>query len=476
MVKPSWTFYYNLAVKYFDYYGDLNMDSNFKTIDGINYNEEGIDLGVWVTAQIKLCQKGSIYKRRLELLKKLNVGHEVDLMDEKYLELAQNYFAHYHNLNLPRAFKTKNGYDYDEDGVDLSEWLTSQIKASKKGALNPTLKEALKAIGMSFDFNELKWNKQYELAKTYYEFHHNLEVDRAFKTKNGIDFDENGISLGRWICTQRFNYQRNLLSEDKIKKLQAIGMIFSLAQNHYEKMTKLAETYFAHYGNLKMKVAFKTKNGYDYDEHGIGLGEWVNTQKIRCRKDLLKDDEKQILAQHDLLETFIDLSEKNMLNVAKLYFAAHGNLSVPHSFKTLNGVDENDSGLELGKWVYNQKRYYAKGLLSSDEVLQLESLGIIWNTKKVDVNIISVCENYNINYELNRETLLRLSYSEFVSKLLYLQATGNAIIKPDGSLNDIFMMSSDCLKEKIGYTTAELISFMTKYIERFKKLLRTESD
>lgn len=50
------------------------------------------------------------------------------------------------------------------------------------------LKQAKKRLQTK---HEEKWNKNYKLAKAYYEYYGNLEISQSFKTINGYDYDEN---------------------------------------------------------------------------------------------------------------------------------------------------------------------------------------------------------------------------------------------------------------------------------------------
>ena len=37
--------------------------------------------------------------------------------------LAEQYYLHHHNLFIAHRFKTKNGYEYDDDGKNLGVWI-----------------------------------------------------------------------------------------------------------------------------------------------------------------------------------------------------------------------------------------------------------------------------------------------------------------------------------------------------------------
>lgn len=50
---------------------------------------------------------------------------------EDYYELAKAYYDYYGNLNIPNRFITKKGYEYDENGIKLGSWISTQSKAYK---------------------------------------------------------------------------------------------------------------------------------------------------------------------------------------------------------------------------------------------------------------------------------------------------------------------------------------------------------
>lgn len=52
-----------------------------------------------------------------------------------------------------------------------------------------------------------------------------------------------------------------------------------LRLEYWNKMYELAKVYYEKHGNLNIRRDFKTINGYEYDENGLLLGRWINTQR-----------------------------------------------------------------------------------------------------------------------------------------------------------------------------------------------------
>ena len=208
-------------------------------------------------------------------------------------KLAKKYYEHYGDLKISRSFKTINGYEIDKNGYNLGFWISNQRRVKyKNDTLSGDRIKQLEKIGMIFGIGKQDaWNIMYDLAKKYYEHYGNLKIPRSFKTVNGYETDEKGYKLGVWITTQKTNYNKSILSEDRIKKLEKIGMIFENAyENAWNKMYELAKKYYEHYDNLKIPKMFKTINGYEIDEEGYNLGAWINTQRFSYKKGTLFED------------------------------------------------------------------------------------------------------------------------------------------------------------------------------------------
>ena len=395
-----WLYNYDLAKKYYEHHGNLDIHYNFKTINGYDYDENGIALGIWIGRQRqKYHSKGggkNLTEQQIHLLEEISMvfdGINFNKWIHNY-DLAKKYYEYHGNLDIPCNFKTTNGYDYDENGITLGSWI-QRLRRIFKGTVNGNLTNEQKIllinIGMIWDdVNVDRWMHNYDLAKKYYEHYGNLDIPHNFKTINGYDYDENGITLGAWIGRQRRTYhgkgENKKLTEQQVNLLKEIGMIFDdVKLNRWIRNYDLAKKYYEHHGNLNIPIKFKTTNGYDYDENGITLGSWI--QRLR-----------QIF--------------KGKIN----------------------------------------------GNLTNKQKILLINIGMIWDAKKNQDEIKQKCLENNINCDKNKTILERISIQELQSKIEFLKSHNLSLVNKDGLLIDIFSMSSPDMKEKYGTSLEEIVS------------------
>ncbi len=440
----TWDDYYELASAYYEHHGDLLIYKNFKTNDGYTYDENGtINLGHWISNQRSNFSILSQEKR--QLLQK--IGFVLNVHDNQWMknyELSKIYYNHYGNLLIPRSFKTINGYEYDENGINLGTWIT--LQRERFDSLNNERKEKLSKIGFLTEIYDYKWNEYYKLAENYYEHYGNLLVPSRFKTINGYEENPKGVNLGRWINTQRRIYQS--LSSNRKDKLSKIGFITEVYDYKWNEYYELAKNYYEHYGNLLVPSTFKTINGYEYDESGANLGKWLGVQKRNF--DTLNDERKQKLLniKISLENKKLFISWENMFELAKKYYSEHNHLLVPQKYVTQEGI-------RLGGWIKAQRKYTSP---NSERGKLLLSIGMVWNTKKNSEEIDNICMQEGIDKDKNKIVLSHISLQELQSKIEFLKSHNLPLIDETGLLHGIFSMSSFDMKEKYGVSLEEIIN------------------
>lgn len=283
-VKLTWDDYYDLAKKYYKFYGDLNIPGTFKTKNGYEEDVAGFSLGTWIKTQRRSKVNGNLTKEKIAKLDAIKMIWNVhDLKWNKMYVLAKAYYEHYANLDIPSKFKTINGYEEDADGLCLGQWIKQQRFLYSSGQLSRLTKEKIEKLNdieMIWSLYELKWNEMYTLAKVYYEHHGHLNVPITYKTVNGYEEDAEGSSLGWWIVKQRDAYKDvRGLSKGRVKKLNDIKMIWDLNEYNWNERYALAKVYYEHYRHLNIPQSYKTLNGYEEDAEGILLGDWISYQR-----------------------------------------------------------------------------------------------------------------------------------------------------------------------------------------------------
>ena len=228
-----WDEIYEYAKKYYEHHGNLEVPARFKTNDGFTRDDNGIiNLGFWVFTQRRTCNPESERGQKfLEIGMRFENKRIFHSWDEMY-KYAKIYYEHYGNLEVPRLFKTNDGYTMDKNGtINLGRWIFTQRRTC-----NPESERGQKLLAIEMRFENKKstfsWDEMYEYAKKYYEHYGNLEVPARFKTNDGFTRDDNGtVNLGTWIITQR---QYCNLESEHGQKLSQIGMIWNVKSNKEE--------------------------------------------------------------------------------------------------------------------------------------------------------------------------------------------------------------------------------------------------
>ena len=131
-------------------------------------------------------------------------------------------------------------------------------------------------------------------------------------------------------------------------------------EDPWEERYRLAKQYYTAHGDLNISPQYVVNN--------IWLGKWVYEQ--RKNKGKLSPEQTRRLESIGM-----DWRSKNErawdknYTVAKHYYAAHGNVNIPQSYKT-------DDGATLGLWIYRQKQNLGKHVLNTEQVQKLEQVGI----------------------------------------------------------------------------------------------------
>ena len=263
-------------------------------------------------------------------------------------------------LELPRSYTIHSG-------VPVGKWLElqRQVQAGQcPGRLTAEQAAKLEKLGIRWNHRlEAAWEKGFASAQKYRTEHGDLLVPVRYR-------DKNDFALGEWIVYNRQRYLGGNLTQNRIERLEAIGMVWSTSNDLWEQNYAAATQYYLEHGDLEVPIKYETPSGF-------GLGVWLGAQRAAHKAGELPQEQVERL---DALG--MDWTNRNdrkwmsLYDVAAAYYHEHGNLNVPSEYVTSDGV-------LLGKWVARQRYAYLNPDRSSARVTPerkalLDKLGMVW--------------------------------------------------------------------------------------------------
>lgn len=285
---------------------------------------------------------------------------EMEARWEVLCQAAADAAAKEGTLELPRSYTIHSG-------APVGKWLElqRQVQAGQRpGRLTAEQAAKLEKLGIRWNHRlEAAWEKGFASAQKYRTEHGDLLVPVRYR-------DKNDFALGEWIVYNRQRYLGGNLTQNRIERLEAIGMVWSTSNDLWEQNYAAATQYYLEHGDLEVPIKYETPSGF-------GLGVWLGAQRAAHKAGELPQEQ---VARLDALG--MDWTNRNdrkwmsLYDVAAAYYHEHGNLNVPSEYVTPDGV-------LLGKWVARQRYAYLNPDRSSARVTPerkalLDKLGMVW--------------------------------------------------------------------------------------------------
>ena len=302
--------------------------------------------------------------------------------------MAENYVQTYGNLNVPKRYKTPDGYS-------LGMWLATQKKVyagKAAGRLTKNQIERLTRLGMKWQSTrELTWEKHYAEAVQYYKEHGNLFVENKrkdskkkdlFIEKRQENIQKRDAGLARWLARLRTERKREksvFLTPDRIVALDALGMVWDRTEFIWEQYFEAAKRYYEEYGTLDVPSYYITSDGRR-------LGQWIAAQR-KLRKQKIIKCSKEIEEQPDIVE------QKN----------GEKNTALKKKISRQNGETEQEKDKRIDR--NKPKKIDSLNIgISTHHIEKLDQIGMIWETKNNttwEKSYHAACEYYKLYGNLN---------------------------------------------------------------------------
>jgi hypothetical protein len=352
-VTAPWNFWFGLLEVFVKENGSAWVSAKYVTPDGYK-------LGAWVHGQRKSRLKNQLSQDRAERLESLPDwvwDAYLGAWEEGFRQLMQ-YVNLHGDAKAPMAHITSQGYK-------LGNWLSKVRSAKLKNQLSQDRIQRLEALpGWSWDILSEKWEVGFGLleqyARQYVNLHGNASVPYHHITSQGY-------KLGQWVGKQRRMRSSNKLSQDRIRRLEALPDwqwdMGSKKPKGWEEGFRHLKEFADQEGHATVPINFKLADG-----HLLGL--WVGRQRKTkggmtperiARLESLPGWSWNVISDK-WEESFIHLKE---------FTDREGHANVPQRYKTAIGY-------RLDTWVGRQRA--DRTSLSSERKALLEALpGWSWD-------------------------------------------------------------------------------------------------
>ena len=361
----------------------FDIVNNFENLYSISSIQE--EMQVAMTYYRDLGDGDKILNERFEIVDKVRNCKDIFERLEDTLSIswelmysyAKRYFEEYGNLEVPKRYKT-------DDGYSLGNWIVTQRKVyagEQFGRLDDEQINRLNKIGMRWgNLNDVSWDRFYEKAKKYYKENGTLDVGLNCVTSDGY-------ALGKKICQIR-SYRKcgiksSYVTEERIKALDEIGMVWSVPDVIWERNYLAALEFFMENGHLDPPNDYVSKSG-------VRVGAWIT--RIRGLRSTgskyFNLTDEQIKKLDDIGMMWTGKYERMWMagyREAKKYFEKCGDLNVPTSYIT-------PGGFKLGDWIENQRE--AKKKIKSGRKELLDGIGMLWKKEDPWETKFRLAENY----------------------------------------------------------------------------------
>ena len=294
IIEDSWTKYFEALKEYYKEFGTSLIPHKDKY--------KGLNLGSWVRkqrGQFNSDQSSKLVKlskEKSDLLEQTFPDWSWDIKGDLWMknyEALKEYYKEFGTSQIHRSLVYKN--------LKLGNWVSAQRIAFNRDESSKKLKLSKERIDLlEQTFHDWTWNiqkdlwmKNFKALKEYY---------KEFGTSHiGVNEKYKDLNLGKWITTQRKEFNKGGLPKERIDLLEETypDWSWNIKEDSWRKHFEALKEYYKEFGTSIIPARNKYKN--------IALGNWVFRQRLAFKRDESSKGPKLSKEKSDLLEqTFPD--------------------------------------------------------------------------------------------------------------------------------------------------------------------------
>ncbi len=223
------------------------------------------------------------------------------------------------------------------------------------------MKQKRKARFVGWD--DEQWNLRFGELQEFREKHGHMRVPDRWR---------GNMPLGRWVAHQRELYRAGKIEPDRAKRLEKLGMEWSIPEAHVEECDLYLEKMLARL------ASYRELYGHDgvTRERDHSLARWIIRQRSYRNAGTLKNYRRERMDAAGFPWEPVDYRWEDQFAQLRKFRERFGHPQVPVKWK------EN---LKLGRWVGHQRELHREGHLPPEYRRRLEEIGFRWDVPPIPV-------------------------------------------------------------------------------------------
>jgi hypothetical protein len=338
VLDAAWEEHFAALTTFKEIHGHCNVSPSWKGNPG---------LSSWLTIQRGFWLTGKLGSDRVRRLEELGVQREPRkaLWEKRFSELLE-FKAKTGHCNVPITY---------EENRELAKWVWRQRRYKRLGKMRPDHIARLDQIGFVWDVHEGDWDRMYNRLR-----------EHVLRSGPGISRDgsKDEAELARWLTKQRSARRRGQLSDERFRRIEALGIPWNPKDEAFERMFAALGEYKRLHGNCKVPQHW---------EGEPGLGVWLADQRSLWRTEQLSTDRVRRLEELGVERDPHDALWQRRFSELLEFKAKTGHCNVPIPYKENPG---------LATWVHQQRRLMTLGKMRLDRKRLLDEVGFSWEIKR----------------------------------------------------------------------------------------------
>ncbi len=252
----TWNYWYGLLLDYVEKFGTAYVNQ-------INF-WQGRNLGSWVNKQRTLFRRDQLNQEQISLLSQL-AGWTWDPIEDQrqaWIQTLKRFVQREGHARVPAT--------HIEDGQALGGWVSDRRSSYLLATMSAEEKAFLESLpGWSWDPLSDDWRHKYDALKSF------VDSSNGKFPANPRGSDNSGI--GKWVVKQRERYRKQWTSEEQIALLEAIpGWKWDPLDENWNASFEILKKYSSREGHSRPPAT--------HCEGEVQLGIWVSQQRDRFKK------------------------------------------------------------------------------------------------------------------------------------------------------------------------------------------------